>query len=84
MIDWATHAHTDINQLREILQSSYKQLQSYETALVRVQNDSLQAMDGRKCVLLVLLDLSADFDMVDHVKVLQILFLRTLDLKEQL
>ena len=33
---------------------------------MRVQNDILEAIDGGKCVFLVLLDLSAAFDTVSH------------------
>jgi hypothetical protein len=65
--------HMDTNKLHEILQSSYKCFHSCETALIKVQNDLLQAIDGKKCVLLVLLDLSAAFDTVDHHKLLQVL-----------
>ncbi len=39
---------------------------STETALVRVQNDILLAMDQRKVVMLLLLDLSAAFDTGSH------------------
>ena len=42
-----------------------------ETALVRVQNDILPAIDQRSDVVLVLLDLSAAFDTVDHQILLQ-------------
>lgn len=66
-------SHMDINHLHEILQSSYKRFHSCETALIRVQNDILEAIDGKKCVLLVLLDLSAAFDTVDHRKLLELL-----------
>ena len=37
-----------------------------ETALVRIQDDILVSLDNRKTVILVLLDLSAAFDTVDH------------------
>ena len=37
-----------------------------ETALVRVTNDILIALDKKQMVLLVLLDVSAAFDTVDH------------------
>ena len=58
--------HMDNNMLHEILQSAYKSLHSIETALVKVQDDVLYALDHNKGVLLVLLDLSAAFDTVDH------------------
>ena len=58
--------YLEANQLNEPLQSAYKPFHSYETALVRVQNDILVAIDKRHCVMLLLLDLSAAFDTVDH------------------
>ena len=54
------------NNLNEPLQSAYKQYHSCETALVRVQNDILLSIDNQQCVVLLLLDLSAAFDTVDH------------------
>lgn len=54
------------NDLHEPFQSAYKCLHSCETALLRVQNDILHAIDNRNCVVLLLLDLSAAFDTVDH------------------
>ena len=54
------------NNLQELFQSSYTKFHSTETALIRVQNDLLTSIDGGKCVLLVLLDLSAAFDTIDH------------------
>lgn len=50
----------------EILQSAYKQYHSTETALVKVQDDILRALDNNCSVILLLLDLSAAFDTVDH------------------
>ena len=46
----------------EPLQSAYKPFHSCETALVRVHNDVMRAIDNRQCVILLLLDLSAAFD----------------------
>ena len=54
------------NQLNEPLQSAYKPFHSCETVLVRVHNDILVAIDKRHFVMLLLLDLSAAFDTVDH------------------
>ena len=54
------------NDLNESLQSAYKKHHSCETALLRVQNDILKSIDDKQCVVLLLLDLSAAFDTVDH------------------
>ena len=54
------------NDLNESLQSAYKKHHSCETALLRVQNDILKSIDNKQCVVLLLLDLSAAFDTVDH------------------
>ena len=40
--------HLKTNNLYEIFQSAYRQLPSTETALLRVQNDLLQAVDNRR------------------------------------
>ena len=58
--------HLAKNCLIEPLQSAYKQHHSTETALIKVSNDILLELDNRKCVYLVLLDLSAAFDTIDH------------------
>ena len=58
--------HAEEHKLYEKLQSAYKSFHSTETALVKVQNDILSALDNNESVLLVLLDLSAAFDTVDH------------------
>lgn len=52
--------------MHEPMQSAYRSHHSTETALVRVCNDILCAVDERKAVILILLDLSAAFDTIDH------------------
>ena len=58
--------HLHDNDLEECMQSAYKKHHSCETALVLVQNDILRSLDDNRSVLLLLLDLSAAFDTVDH------------------
>ena len=48
------------------MQSAYRTGHSVETALVRVQNDLLRALDDHQEAVLILLDLTAAFDTIDH------------------
>ena len=48
------------------MQSTYRQGHSIETALLRVYNDMLLAVDKGKEVVLILLDYSAAFDTINH------------------
>ena len=66
------NAHMTVHNFHEVMQSAYKQFHSTETALVCVFGDFLQSIDKNKPVLLLMLDLSAAFDTVDH----EILLLR--------
>ena len=54
------------NNLHEYLQSAYKPGHITDTALVKVQNDILTSIDQHGNVILILLDLSAAFDAIDH------------------
>ena len=56
------HVHT--NNLLDTFQSAYQPF--HEAALLRVNNDILSAIDDGKITALVLLDLSAALDTVDH------------------
>ena len=58
--------HLERNNINVPLQSAYKKNHSVETALLKVQNDILRDIDMNKSVFLVLLDLSAAFDTVNH------------------
>ena len=64
-------SHVNNNNLNELFQSAYKEGHSTETALIRVQNDILRVIDNHECVILLLLDLSAAFDTVNHTILLQ-------------
>ena len=59
-------SHLRENKLEGIFQSAYKVGHSTESALLRVHNDVLCALDDGRCVMLVLLNLSAAFDTVGH------------------
>ena len=52
-------------------QSAYRWLLSMETALLKIHNNILTAMDSGKVTALTLLDLSAAFDTIDHSILLQ-------------
>ena len=63
-------SYKDINHLREVMQPAYRQYHSTETALLYVQKDLLCALDETKCVVMVIIDLSAVFDTVNHAVLL--------------
>ena len=65
--------HCEANAPHPNNQSSYRQYHSTETALLKVQNDISLKMDKQEATLLILLDLSAAFDTIDHGTMLQIL-----------
>ena len=53
------------------MQAAYRAVNSTETALIRVNNDLLNYIDKKHMAALVLLDLSAAFDTIDHSVLLQ-------------
>ena len=66
-------AHLEKNDINNKFQSAYRAHCSTETALTRVQNDLLMAVDKEGGAILVLLDLSAAFDTIDHSLLLEML-----------
>ena len=68
--------HLVNNNLMDIFQSAYREAHSTETALLKVQNYILMEIDKGNVVLLVLLDLSASFDTIDHEILLNRLYTR--------
>ena len=58
--------HVKSNGFDEVLQSAYKMHHSTETALLKVISDILDLVDDKNLCLLVLLDLTAAFDTIDH------------------
>ena len=59
--------HFSDNDLYKKRQSPYRPNHSTETALLRVRNYLLCILDERKAGIIVLLDVSAAFDKIDHV-----------------
>ena len=59
------------NGLLPDLQSAYKVRNSTETAVLKVLSDILLALDSGDIGMLVMLDLSAAFDSVDHATLLK-------------
>ena len=58
--------HINCNKLLNDFQSEYHPHHSNHTALLKLTNDLLSAVDDGKSSVLVLLDLSAAFDTIDH------------------
>ena len=54
------------NDLFPFLQSAYRRKHSIETVLLKVTNDILLNLNDQRVTLLLLLDLSAAFETVDH------------------
>lgn len=71
IIEKRLNNHLTQNSLYDSLQSAYQSGHSTETALLKVQNDIAVAIDNRSMVVLVLLDLSAAFDVIDHTVMLK-------------
>ena len=59
-------SHIDQHNLMEEKQSAYRKFHSTETALLKVRTDIIKAMDHQEITYLILLDLSAVFNTVDH------------------
>ena len=59
-------SHMTDNNLHDLMQSAYKPYHSTESALLRVKNDLLSAMDEQQATYFAMIDLSAAFDTVDH------------------
>jgi hypothetical protein len=58
--------HLCKNNINDDRQSAYKKNHSTETLLMKVHNDIMTSMDKGEVAFLVLLDLSAAFDTIDH------------------
>ena len=62
---WNNAEHATKYNLLPVLQSAYRPFHSTETAVIGVMNDMIKAIDQGHVGALMLLDLSAAFDLVD-------------------
>ena len=67
------NSHLTSNNLQCPNQYAYKKNHSTETLMIKIVNDVLIAMDEKEATVIMLLDLSAAFDTVDHDLLLRIL-----------
>ena len=58
--------HLAARKILDVMQSVYRTCHSVETALLRIHNDLLRAVDTQQGVFLILLLLSAAFDTIEH------------------
>ena len=65
MCNQITH-YTGTTGMAEKFQSAYRAFHSTETALIKVKDDILRAIDNQRITCLILLDLSVAFDTVSH------------------
>ena len=66
VISGRRNEHLINNSLFDTLQSAYRDKHYTETALIKVQNDIPSALDAGSSAILLMLDLSAAFDTIDH------------------
>ena len=71
VVDKRIESHLTSQNLHEQHKSAYRKHQSNETTHLKVQNDILQSLDRNEVTILVMLDLSAAFDTIDHETLLQ-------------
>lgn len=63
--------HMTSHDLHHPLQSAYRSFHSTETALLKILNDLILGIDDKKVGFLIMLDLSAAFDTVNHSMLLE-------------
>ena len=65
--------HCDRHNLIPSFQSAYRPKHSCETSMVKLVNDLLWSMESKEATAVVVIDLSATFDMVDHTILINLL-----------
>ena len=66
MVSGRLNEHLIKNSMFDPLHSAYRDKHFTETDLIKVQNDILSALDAGSSAILLMLDLSAAFDTIDH------------------
>ena len=66
VVDVQLTNHIERHNLMEVHQSAYHAYHSMETALLKVKTDVIRALEDQEVACLILLDLSAAFDTIDH------------------
>ena len=71
-VDARLSSHTGSNRLLPLFQSAYRPFHSSETAVISILNDMIGVVDQGRVGALMLLDLSAAFDTVDHAVLIEV------------
>lgn len=74
VVDRRLENHMTLNNLHSSHQFGYKKYHSTETLLLKIVNNLLLSCDDNMPSVVLLLDLSAAFDTVDHEKLLEIMY----------
>ena len=75
VVDSRLERHMTLNNLHNNHQFGYKKHHSTESLLLKIVNNLLLSCDENMPTVVLLLDLSAAFDTVDHEKLLEILYI---------
>ena len=67
------NTHCNLNGITPIHQLAYRQFHGCKTALIKIVNDILWAMEHKNITILVIINLSAAFGTVDHKVLLEVL-----------
>ena len=67
------NTHCDLNGITPTHQLAYKQFYSCKTAMIKIANDTLWAMEHKNITILFIIDISAAFDNVDQKVLLEVL-----------
>ena len=61
-----------INNLHDKIQYAYRTGFSTETALIKITDDILHTLDNKSFTALIMIDMAAAFDIIDHIILLNV------------